>query len=472
MRKISFLIVLLAGLVTAVYLIPSFRHQNQTTGMVPAERTGGQHRKFPHIEVGTGWSTNANSEAAITEALLMARKDSSERSTDLLIIFATSGSDMKSILTRAREIVGTETKIYGGTSDSRAVMTNDKFAAAATKGYDFSQSEAARAVAVMTITTSLIKFGVGSANCEEHPSPREAAKHAAQSAIRDSGEPTQPIPKVILLTSPRGQEEETILGVQDVVGAQVPIMGGTAGGPRFAVFGNPDKVNDTGVSMVAVYTDLPIGLRFEGGCEVDGKHSGVVTKVDGQEIIEIDSKPALDVYNEWLDGHIDQLFKNVGDIATIRTLLNLHPICRKYSTSDGQDRFLFSHPYPKDPSLKNRSIMTSTNIQFGERIYLGHGSWESLLNRIGSLPTNARLSSEVTHSFVPLFSIGYICAGIMGVIPEQERDKMPFLINYANDGVPFIAPFTWGEQGYFPGIGNKHGNLLMSFLVVGIAADQ
>jgi hypothetical protein len=44
---------------------------------------------------------------------------------------------------------------------------------------------------------------------------------------------------------------------------------------------------------------------------------------------------------------------------------------------------------------------------------------------------------------------------------------MPILINYANKDAPFIAPFTWGEQGQFPGVGNKHGNLLTSFLVIG-----
>ena len=55
----------------------------------------------------------------------------------------------------------------------------------------------------------------------------------------------------------------------------------------------------------------------------------------------------------------------------------------------------------------------------------------------------------------------------MRAIPEAEREKMPLLINYANSQAPFIAAFSWGEQGYFPGVGYKHGNLLTSFLVIG-----
>jgi hypothetical protein len=55
----------------------------------------------------------------------------------------------------------------------------------------------------------------------------------------------------------------------------------------------------------------------------------------------------------------------------------------------------------------------------------------------------------------------------MGTIPLGERERMPLLINQANKDAPFIAPFTWGEQGHFPGIASKHGNLLTSFLLIG-----
>jgi hypothetical protein len=40
-------------------------------------------------------------------------------------------------------------------------------------------------------------------------------------------------------------------------------------------------------------------------------------------------------------------------------------------------------------------------------------------------------------------------------------------MDQTNKDAPFIASFTWGEQGHFPGVGNKHGNLLSSFLVIG-----
>ena len=111
--------------------------------------------------------------------------------------------------------------------------------------------------------------------------------------------------------------------------------------------------------------------------------------------------------------------------------------------------------------------MTSTKIKVGEKIYLSHGTWETLINRIGNLPIHAKLHGDIGVGGAPILGIGYICAGVMGVIPETEREKLPLLINYANNDGPFIASFTGGEQGHFPGIGSKHGNLLTSFLVIG-----
>lgn len=55
----------------------------------------------------------------------------------------------------------------------------------------------------------------------------------------------------------------------------------------------------------------------------------------------------------------------------------------------------------------------------------------------------------------------------MSVVPKQEKPKVPHLLNYAMEGTPAAYMFTIGEQGFYPGIGNKHANLSTSFLVIG-----
>ena len=183
--------------------------------------------------------------------------------------------------------------------------------------------------------------------------------------------------------------------------------------------------------------------------------------------MEIDNMPAFDVYNEWLGGEIDRLYKEVGKPDVVKNLLTLHPLYRRYMATDGKIYFLFSHPWPTDNTLKKRYVSTGTKIKVGERVYLSHGTWETLVNRIGNLPRNAKVYGGIDVKARPVLGIGYICAGVMGVIPQTEREKLPLLINYTNNDAPFIASFTWGEQGHFPGIGSKHGNLLTSFLLIG-----
>lgn len=454
-------------IVVGVSLFFFFREENEEFRLVPENRvleTGGS--EVASTEVGTGWSTREEPRQAVRETLEMALKDKKDKTPDFAIIFASSGSDLEAILSEARQVLGNEAKIYGGTSDSRAVMTDRGFVKVTDRAYEYAQMEGKRGLAVMTVTSEDIVFGVGSADFSAYTSVQEASRTALLNAIESAGKSQHETPVAILTTPTLGTEEEVIEGIEDTLGRNVVILGGTSGGPIFGVFGE-NEVYEEGISLAVIYTDLPVGWTFQGGFDVSDSHTGIVTKVDGQAILEIDDRPALDVYNEWLGGEITRLHEEVGKPDVIRDLLTLHPIYRKYVCPDGEVHFMFSHPWPKDETLENRAIMTSTKIKAEERIYLSHGTWQTLLNRIGNLPTNAKVYGGFGNDTRPLLGIGYICAGVMGVIPGTEREKMPFIINYANNNAPFIANFTWGEQGHLHSIGNKHGNLLTSFIVIG-----
>lgn len=343
-------------------------------------------------------------------------------------------------------------------------MTNKGFIKVGAKSYP--QPHGNQGLALMTVTSADILFGVGSANFSAYPSVQEASQAAVRQAIRSAGKSPGEIPQAILITVTQGVEEEALEGIAAVAGQGALVLGGTAGGPQFAVFGDR-SVYPEGISLAVIYTRLPVGWVFEGGFDVVNTPSGIVTKVEGRTIVEIDHRPALEVYDEWLGGKITKLVEEVADERVIKDLMTLHPCYRQYLSADGQEYFLFSHPWPKDRTLKDKSIMTSTKIKEGERIHLSYGTWERLINRIGNLPTLARVRGNMRTDRKAVLGIGYICAGVMGVIPETEREKMAFLVNYANRDAPFLAAFTWGEQGQFPGVAYKHGNLLTSFLLIG-----
>jgi hypothetical protein len=440
--------------------------QKGELNLVAKQKAAGAAVGVSGTEVGTGWSINENPEQAVKEAVDMALEGKADKSPDFVIIFAGSGADMGKILVNAKELLGDETKIYGGTSDSRGVMTNKGFVKVSEQGYEYGQMGGKRGLAVMTVSSKDIAFGVGSADFSAYSSVQEASKTAVLNAIKNAGKYENEQPDLILITPTKPDEDDALKGIEQVVGEDALVLGGTAGGPVFGVIGE-NTIYESGISLAVVYTDMPIGWTFEGGFDVKDPNSGIVTKIDGRNILEIDNRPALDVYNEWLDGKVDALYEEHQDPRVVKNLLTLHPLYRKYKTDDGQEYFLFSHPWPTDPTQEEKGVSTSTNIKKGDRVYLSHGTWETLVNRIGNLPKNAKAKASFAADESSIFGIGYVCAGVMGTIPETEREKLPILINYINNDSPFIATFTWGEQGHFPGICNVHGNLLTSFVVIG-----
>ena len=436
-------------LLILLMLIATGCQQNEFK-LTPKERAVNEANQTGSTEVGTGWSSKENPIDAVKEAVDMALEGKTKKNPKFAIIYATSGSNMSAILSEAKKILGNNTQIFGGSSDSRAVMTNKGFVKAAKKGYEQSLMEGKTGLAIMTVDSKEITFGAGASDITAYSSPQEASKAALADAIKNAGKSENEKPNLILLTVTQGQEEEVLEGIEEAVGKSAIVLGGTAGGPKQSVFGK-DKVYEKGISLAVIYTDLPIGWTFEGGFDVTSPHSGIVTKVDGQAIVEIDNKPALEVYDDWLDGKIEKLHKELNDSSAIRDLLTLSPLYRKYTSPSGQDYFLFSHPWPKDDTLKEKSVMTSTKIKVGERVYLSQGTWETLVNRIGNLPTNAKVKAGMIVSEKPILSMGVICAGVLGTIPETERDKLPVLINYADKDACYpgqLKPYEHAEEKY------------------------
>jgi hypothetical protein len=459
----SALTVILLGLLL-IFVFSSW--EPQEFKLVPLERTPSTAPTASHTQVGTGWSKKP-SRQAVDEALKMALKNQHGTPPDFAIFFATSGSDFSAILSEARKLLGNKTKIFGGSSDERAVMTNLGFIEAAQNQSSISQNQ--HALSLMTVSSPDMVFGVGTASFSAYASVQAATEAALLAAIKDADKQPHDTPQVILMIISRGNEEEALEGLAAEAAKGAVILGGTTGGTKYSVMGNRG-VFDNGIALAVIYTDLKMGWALEGGLEIVDSPSGIVTKVKGQAIMEIDHRPALEVYDEWLGGNLRDYIDKVQDEKKLRDLLTLSPLFRLYHAPSGQAYPIFSQIFPDSwppgVSFKDKRMMTATKIKVGERVYLSQGTWEFLLNRISSLPKTAKLHGGISVDERPLFCFGYICGGVMGVIPEDEQQKMPLLINYGINHTPFIVNFTSGEQGLFPGKMLRHGNLLTSFLVI------
>ena len=414
--------------------------------------TEAKARERPVVSVGYGWSTEEDERAAVKEAVSMAKKQLGGVAPEYILLFSTVGYDLEKILEEARRLFGERVQIHGGTS-SGAVFTLG--------GYHIGKSGS---LALLAVASPKITFGVGGASLEEAGSARKAGTKAILEAIQNTKKKMVDHPKLILMIAAPGKEEEILLGIEDVVGKEVPIFGGSAGdnddSGKWKEFTNT-RVYSNGVVLTAVYTDLKVGWAFESGY-LRTERSGIATKVKGRLIYEIDHSPAAQVYDSWMGGELTEIIKTEKDKLSIQARTAFYPLAKVIHGENEETYYLSTHPAAYEPSQKFLEV--HTNVEEGDKLFLMRGGWELLLNRARTTSLQATVRGRILPRDLA-FGISIFCAGTMWAIPSEERPKIPLLINDSLVGAPFIGAFSFGEQGFLPGVGNVHGNLVSAAVV-------
>ena len=398
------------------------------------------------ISVGCGWSDNNDEVKAVEEAVSSVRTQLGAKSPEFAIFFSTVGYDSNKVLSEVRQLLP-GVQVYGGTS-CLAVQTKEGFHVGE-KG----------SLALLAVASKNISFGVGGVSIDDFTSAREAGKAAIQAAIDATGK--KGTPKLVLITSSVGREEELLAGIEDVIGKDVPVLGGSAGDNtitgEWKQFAN-ENVYSNGISLTAIYTDLKIGWAYEAGY-LRSENRGTITRADGRIIYEIDNLPAAEVYNDWTGGTVVAEELETG--GSILSDASYYPLA-KIIKNEGKEYTLSIHPLSINAT--DHSLEVFANIEEGDEVMLMHGDWELLLNRALTTPTKALESESLSKEDVS-FGVYTYCAGTVLAIPEDERPKMPVLVKTAIGDAPFIGTFTFGEQGHIRGVGNLHGNLVNSMIV-------
>lgn len=158
-------------------------------------------------------------------------------------------------------------------------------------------------------------------------------------------------------------------------------------------------------------------------------------------------------------GKLSEVLKTGG---TILSRTAFYPLAKIIHGEGGETHYLSIHPLSFD--LPAKSLTVFADMKTGDKIQLMRGDWELLLNRPRTTSQQALRNGGLLVEDVG-FGIFTFCAGTMLAIPLEEMPKMPLLINGAIGGAPFIGTFTFGEQGFLAGAGNKHGNLVNSMIL-------
>lgn len=407
------------------------------------------------IDIGYGWSTKADVTGAVKEAVASVRGQLGGATPDYAILFSTVGYDVNVVLDEVNRAFGPDTKIFGETS-CLGVVTNDGF-----------HIGKVGSLALLGISSDRVSFGIGACSLNEVPDPKEAARKAISEAIKDAGKERRELPDLVLVAPCAvGNEEKLLAGIEAVLGkGKVPIFGGAAADNTikgyWKVFAN-ERVYSNAIALTAIYTDLKLGYAFLSGFTPTDKKA-IATEAEGRVIIELDHRPAGEVYNEWVDCRLTDELLNSAENILLAT--NLDPLGKKMLTKAGITPYLLVHPksFPKTPE---HSLEVFADVKKGDEFTFLRGSREMLVERAALTARLARSRGRITEKEVAGGLFIY-CAGTMLAIPAEDRPQITSKINEALGGAPFIGVFTFGEQGFFPGIGNLHGNLMSSAIIFG-----
>ncbi len=443
-QKIVISVVVVGLIVVGAWAI--YAHKKEGGEVLLPELPEEQPKKGMLISVGCGWSENNDEVKAVEEAVSSVRTQLGGKSPDFAVLFSTVGYDSNKVLSEVSSLLP-GVQVYGGTS-CLAVQTKEGFHVGE-KG----------SLALLAVASKNISFGVGGVSIDDFTSAREAGKAAIQAAIDAAGE--KGVPKIVLMTGSVGHEEELLAGIEEVIGKDVPVLGGSAGDNtitgEWKQFAN-GNVYSNGISLTAIYTDLKVGWAYEAGY-LRSENRGTITRAEGRIIYEIDNRPAAEVYNEWTGSTVVAEELETG--GSILSDASYYPLA-KIIKNEGEEYTLSIHPLSINAT--DHSLEVFANVEEGDEVLLMHGDWELLLNRALTTPTKALESENLSKEDVS-FGIYTHCAGSMLAIPEDERPKMPVLVKTAIGDAPFIGTFTFGEQGHIQGVGNLHGNLVNSMIV-------
>jgi len=300
-----------------------------------------------------------------------------------------------------------------------------------------------------------------------------AARRALADALNNADCPGE-LPELIWLFQAPGQEEAVVEGLRQIVGDKCPIVGGSSADND--VSGNwsqigPAGVMTDGVVVAALFPSGGIGYSFQGGYEPAGQsgvvtrvayeqtgESGVATRTSGRRIIEIDGKPAVEVYNSWTNGALESKLVDGGNILLDTTMC---PIAIDAGKIDDVSHFVLIHP---ESVTEQGELKTFAAIPEGTRVYSMRGNRENLIKRAGRVSAQAIAALPGGASSLAGGMVVY-CAGCMLAVDDQ-MDEVVDSVCGSFDGSPFLGCFTFGEQGFIADR-NVHGNLMISAIVFG-----
>ncbi len=406
----------------------------------------------PNIEVGCGISCGENSYAAGRDAARQATADISSYLLTAVIVFAPASYDLDAMLSGIRSVVG-NVPLFGASSAGE--ICNGAFFGS---------------VVVMALASPFLSVRVGVGNgvsADYRKAVSEAIKNGRINRYFNPQDSTcynemtrKGRSAFAILFSPGSTADsechspEILEELKGLSGGRIPFFGGcavdtwvTTGQDNF-VFCEHQSYSDS--MVLAVFeTGLKFGIAMGHGFQPSAKKA-VVTKSRNSDILELDGKPAADVFSalhnlsrENLEGKY--LFEQTASPFGMRHSLGQYTIFAPHNfTSEGAVRL--AHPAPEGTSLVLMEAIEDEVIAAGKDT----------------------LQHAMTQSGIAEPAAILACSCFLR--KQLLEDRYPEELTAITDimpGVPMVGFYGAGEQGTNADHVSRHNNETIVILLLG-----
>jgi len=375
--------------------------------------------------IGTGSTTSTDAKAAAAE-LVERAKAGLEGKPTLAILFATTQYDTEGLVSGVSELLG-GVPLWGGSSSTGVFQD---------AGWVTSDGGAA---SLMLIADRPAGVGVVAVGDDAVAAGREAARAALEQL---GGEAT-----ALLTITFMGPEEDILKGIAQVAPG-VPVVGGTSSDHspdgKFQQFANGHAYKN---HFAIAALGGPVGYAFTNGYRLTGK-TATVTRASGRRAFELDGRPAMDVYTEWVGRPASEI--GGGAILTFSV---------QYPLLFHKDGITYSaHPVN---SNEDGSVDFGAAMSPGMVLELGENTVNGLIAEAGNAVHKA--AQGVGH---PKAIVLAYCGGRAIALGERIKE-IPGELEHTLGRVPWVGYLAFGEQGCSVAGIPTHADLSVAALALG-----
>jgi hypothetical protein len=376
-----------------------------------------------------GYSQNSDSFTSGSESAKMANLDKAK----VGLLFTSVVNDQEKIVEGIRSV--SDAHVIGCTS-SAAICTKDGYFNAET-GYS----------GIMSFGGDL-EVGVAASEKTENETAREIGRRIAKEAMKKLSVRR---PDYFFMTASPAEEEEYLLGIQDVIG-EVPVFGGSAADNtvegKWSIICD-DKIFSDGCAIAIFSSDAPMANIYKGQF-TETEQAGIITKVNGNRTLaEIDHVPALDKYIEWTGFNKDEVMGGNMLAASIFDPLGVKDQIGRVTA--------VRHPMGAN---EDGSLSIGANMVTNTAIIHLHLEPDEMVQ--ANPKTIKEVDEKIGGSADSYFLVH--CGGRrLGLQLKGKEEEIYPAVKKVTGDKEFLMVFTFGEYGINEHSGNTVGGLSLSF---------